>query len=234
MRTTAQTTVIRRVLSGAAGLALVASGLLALAPAASADVTYVPEKWNGKVVYLSQSCHDRGDTVCHDNRGCLGFSENTNSRLVAMSAVRATGTSHPNLLERGYKVVRGNGLTRQNIDSSNRVGADVHVPLHSNAIDKGCESGLPADRYGTHVLYVSKAGRQCAERLVSSVGASSPGTNDTRQYRTDLGELNQTNAVACYLEQDFHVWDRGVRWMWARDAWSWRIAAGIDAYLGYP
>lgn len=70
--------------------------------------------------------------------------------------------------------------------------------------------------------------------MMKRVGAASPGTNDARQYRTDLGELNQTNAVACYLEQEFHVWDRGVQWMRDRDAWSWRIGHSVDAYLGYP
>jgi hypothetical protein len=227
-------TTLRRLLSGIAALALLGGGLLALAPAASADVTYVPENWNGKVIYLSQACHDRGDTVCHNNTGCSGFPENRNSYLLAMSAIRGNKTKSPNLLERGYKVVRGDGLTRQNIDSSNRVGADVHIPLHSNAVSESCETGFSPARYGTHAMYVSKAGRQCAEQLVNRVGASSPGTNDTRQYRTDLGELNQTNAVACYLEQEFHVWQPGVAWMWNRDAWSWRIASSIDAYLGYP
>lgn len=225
---------LRRVLSALASLALVGAGLLALAPTASADVTYVPEKWNGKVVYLSQSCHDRGDTVCHDNIGCDGFSENVNSRRVAIAAVRGSGPGKPGLLARGYKVVRGDGLTRQNIDRSNRVGADVHVPLHSNAISAACEGGHSAGRYGTHVLYVSEQGRECAADLVSTVGAGSPGTNDRRQYRTDLGELNQTNAVACYLEQEFHVWDDGIRWMRNRDAWGWRVGAGVDKYLGYP
>jgi hypothetical protein len=225
---------IARLAAGFAALALVAGGFLALAPAAAADVTYVPDRWNGKVVYLSQACHDRGDTVCHTNTGCDGFSENTNARLVAVSATTHQDPDHLNLLERGYKVVRGTGLTRENIASSNRVGADLHVPIHSNAISRSCESGFSAQRYGTHVLYVSSAGSECAEVMKNRVGASSPGTNDVRQYRSDLGELNQTNAVACYLEQEFHVWNRGVRWMWDRAAWSWRIGLSIDIYLGYP
>jgi hypothetical protein len=225
---------LRRLLSGLAALALVSSGLLALAPAAAADVTYVPESWNGKVIYLSQACHDRGDTVCHTNTGCDGFSENINSRMVAISAATQQGSKQLNLLERGYKVVRGNGLTRSNIANSNRVGADVHVPIHSNAINRSCESKFSADRYGTHVMYVSSAGKKCAEIMTSRVGSVSPGTNDARLYRTDLGELNQTNAVACYLEQEYHVWNRGVNWMRDRNAWSWRIASSIDAYLGYP
>lgn len=224
----------RRLLSVLATVALVTTGFLAVAPSASADVTYVPENWNGKVIYLSQACHDRGDTVCHANTGCHGFNENVNSRLVAISAATHQGTRQLNLLERGYKVVRGNGLTRSNIANSNRVGADVHVPIHSNAINRSCETGFSAGRYGTHVMYVSTEGRKCAQMMMSNVGSVSPGTNDARQYRTDLGELNQTNAVACYLEQEYHVWDRGVRWMWNRDAWSWRIASSIDAYLGYP
>jgi hypothetical protein len=223
----------RRLLSVLAAVVLVTTGFLAAAPAASADVTYVPEDWNGKVVYLSQACHDRGDTVCHTNTGCAGFNENVNSRLVAISATTHQGPEL-NLLERGYKVVRGNGLTKSNIANSNRVGADLHVPIHSNAIDRSCESKLSADRYGTHVMYVSKAGRKCAQIMMSNLGSASPGTNDARQYRTDLGELNQTNAVSCYLEQEYHVWNQGVRWMWARDTWSWRLASSIDAYLGYP
>jgi len=227
-------TTVRRALSALATLAVTAAGLVALAPAASADVTYVPESWNGKVVYLSQSCHDRGDTVCHDNPGCNDFSENANSRLIAIVAIQGSGADKPGLLARGYKVVRGDGLTRQNIDRSNRVGADVHVPLHSNAISARCEKGHSADRYGTHVMYVSDEGSECAGKLVTMIGRSSPGTNDRRQYRTDLGELNQTNAVSCYVEQEFHVWSDGVRWMRDRKDWGWRIGAGIDKYLGYP
>jgi hypothetical protein len=225
---------LRRVLSLFATFALAAGGLLAVAPTAAADVTYVPDRWNGKVVYLSQACHDRGDTVCHTNAGCDGFSENRNSALVAISAATQNNPNRMNLLERGYKVVRGNGLTRSNIANSNRVGADLHVPIHSNAINRACESGFSTGRYGTRVMYVSSAGSRCAEVLKTRVGAVSPGTNDARHYRSDLGELNQTNAVACYLEQDFHVWDRGVEWMRNRSAWSWRIALSVDAYLGYP
>lgn len=225
---------LRRLLSALAALALVTTGLLAVAPAASADVTYVPESWNGKVVYLSQACHDRGDTVCHTNTGCDGFSENINSYKVAVSTIAQQDPDHMNLLERGYKVVRGNGLTRSNIANSNRVGADVHIPIHSNAVSNACEKGHSAARYGTHVMYVSSAGKDCAGIMRWRVGASSPGTNDARQYRTDLGELNQTNAVACYLEQEYHVWDRGVSWMRDRGSWTWRIALSVDVFLGYP
>ena len=198
-------TKLRRLGSVTVALLVAVGGAVAVAPMASADVTYVPDNWNGKVIYLSQACHDRGDTECHTNTGCDGFSENSNSHLLARSAARERDPDQLSLVDRGYKVVRGNGLTRENIARSNRVGADVHVPLHSNAINKACESGHPASRYGTHVMYVSTAGKQCAGHLVSRVGAVSPGTNDTRQYRTDLGELNQTNAVSCYVEQEYHV-----------------------------
>ena len=223
-----------RVLSVLAALVLAAGGLLAAAPIAAADVTYVPDRWNGKVVYLSQACHDRGDTVCHTNPGCFDYSENRSSRLIATSAAAHYDPEHLNLLERGYKVVRGTGLTRTNIANSNRVGADLHVPIHSNAISSSCESGFSAERYGTQVMYVSTAGRECAQTMVRRVGTSSPGTSDSRRYRSDLGELNQTNAVACYLELEYHVWDRGVEWMRDRSSWSWRIALGVDTYLGYP
>ncbi|MFC8797426.1 hypothetical protein ACFT2C_06815 [Promicromonospora sp. NPDC057138] len=225
---------LRRLLSALAALALLGGGLLALAPAAAADVTYVPDSWNGKVVYLSQACHDRGDTVCHTNTGCDGFSENVNSYYLAVTATHQRDPDHMNLLERGYKVVRGNGLTRENIANSNRVGADLHLPLHSNAISTSCETGFSAERYGTQVMYVSSAGSRCAEIMATRIGPSGPGTNDVRRYRTDLGELNQTKAVACYLEQEFHVWNEGVSWMRNRADWSWRVGLGVDLYMGYP
>jgi hypothetical protein len=225
---------LRRSLSVLAALLLGGGGLLAAAQPAAADVTYVPDNWNGKVIYLSQACHDRGDTVCHTNTGCDEYSENRGSLRLAVSVIRGDKTTHLNLLERGYKVVRGNGLTRQNIDSSNRVGADLHIPLHSNAISSSCEKGNSAERYGTHAMYVSAAGERCASQLAARVGASSPGTNDARRYRSDLGELNQTRAVACYLEQEYHVWQPGVDWMRDRRAWSWRIAGSVDKYMGYP
>lgn len=225
---------LRRFLSILVALVLAGGGFLAVAPTAAADVTYVPDRWNGKVVYLSQACHDRGDTVCHTNTGCGRFSENANSLRVAVSAAAEQDPHHLNLLQRGYKVVRGNGLTKQNIANSNRVGADVHVPIHSNAISKSCESGFSASRYGTHVMYVSDGGRQCAGIMANKVGAASPGTSDSRKYRTDLGELNQTNAVSCYLEQEYHVWNKGTSWMRDRSTWSWRIGASIDIYLDYP
>lgn len=227
-------TMLRRFLSGVVTLSVLGGGCLALAPAAAADVTYVPETWNGKVIYLSQACHDRGDTVCHTNTGCDEFSENGNSYRVALSAATQRDPNHLNLLERGYKVVRGNGLTRTNIANSNRLGADLHVPIHSNAINKACESGFSPERYGTQVLYVSDAGRRCAQIMVNHLGPVSPGTNDTRRFRSDLGELNQTNAMACYLEQEYHVWNEGVNWMRNRDNWSWRIGVAVDITLGYP
>ncbi|WP_369374983.1 hypothetical protein AB1046_10340 [Promicromonospora sp. Populi] len=225
---------MRRFVSVLAVLVLGAAGFLAVAPTAAADVTYVPETWNGKVIYLSEACHDRGDTVCHTNTGCDGFSENANAFQVAVSTATQDDPDQLNLLERGYKVVRGNGLTRRNIANSNRLGADLHLPIHSNAISKSCETGFSPERYGTHVMYVSPAGERCAEIMTERVGAGSPGTNDARHYRSDLGELNQTNAPACYLEQEFHVWDKGVAWMRNHGAWTWRIAQSVDVYMGYP
>ena len=103
----------RRLLSAFAGLALVGGGLLALAPTAAADVTYVPDRWNGKVVYLSEACHDRGDTICHTNTGCDGFSENANAYLLAVSAATQRDPDHMNLLERGYKVSEIDSAARQ-------------------------------------------------------------------------------------------------------------------------
>lgn len=89
---------------------------------ASADTTYNPPSWNGKTVYLSLACHDRGTGACHTNYGCDNFSENNNSRLTAQVATYFDG-DRENLLERGYRVIIGDGLLQQNVDNSNAAGA---------------------------------------------------------------------------------------------------------------
>lgn len=150
------------------------------------------------------------------------------------AATTAVGTGiGNNLVERGYRAIRGQGTASQNIANSNASGATMHIPLHTNARSQSCSS-TTASGNGTQVLYVSTNGGNCATRMVSRVGASSPGTSDVRVFRNDLGELNDTNAVACYLEAEFHTWSRGVTWIRDEVNWTWRIGYAVDEYLGYP
>ncbi|GAB3168549.1 hypothetical protein GCM10027059_31480 [Myceligenerans halotolerans] len=227
-----------RPLLGRAAAALLAAGLTAatLAPPAAADADYNPEHWNGKRIYLSQACHDGNDGVpggsCITNHGCRDYSENAQSYATALHAITGAQDDRLNLLERGYRVRRGTGTLNENVNSSNNYGADLHVPIHSNARNETCEN--TSGSHGTLMMYVSTAGRECSDEFVRWFGPGSPGTNDVRSYRSNLGELNNTNAPACYLEMEFHTWNTGRDWLLGEQNYSWRIARSIDEYLDYP
>jgi hypothetical protein len=220
-------------LSGLLGLTLA----VGLASPASADGTYLPsDAWNGVVIYLSRACHDGNDGVpggpCITNNGCSGYSENSGSAQITAAAILGTGEGE-NLLERGYKVIMGTGTVSQNISASNASGARLHIPIHTNARSESC-TNTTTSVHGTEILYRSTNGGSCADYMVARIGPGSPGSNDRKVYRTDLGELNTTTAIACYIEADYHTWNSGVQWINGSVNWSWRIGYSVDAYLGYP
>jgi len=77
---------------------------------------------------------------------------------------------------------------------SNAWGADVHIPIHSNA-------GNGRMR-GTDTFYYSTRGKALAQTLLRYIGAVS-GQKRSVTYKT-WHELTATNAIAAYVELDFH------------------------------
>lgn len=225
----------------AIGILIAAFAFIILSPAgaAHADGIYTPPAGtgNGYDVYLSRACHDGNDGVaggaCITNIGCSSMSENTESSILSSNAAFAVAGGSSNLVARGYRVRIGTGTAGQNIANSNAWGANIHMPLHTNAKTESC-SNTTASTHGTMAMYVSTSGSTCSTWVRDIVGAVSPGTNDVKVYRTDLGELNQTNAVACYLESEFHTWTTGRNWIRSSSTWSGRVGMSIDGYLGYP
>lgn len=231
---------LRTLLSSLLGLVLVVG---ALATGAAADESLNPHRpWNGKKVYLSPARH------APDNVGCLSYGENSGSLTVARAAASSPyrdGAHFPDLLgqgnlrSRGYQVRIGNGTVSTAIANSNAWNATVHVPVHSNARNESC-SNSTLSSHGTWVMYVSTGGSSLSSNILSYVGPKSPGTNDITCTDTacagySLAELRQTNAVAAYVESEFHTWNQGVNWIrTAQQQWGYRVAAGIDSYLGYP
>lgn len=225
----------------AAVLATIATGAGAMAtgagPAGAApDQEYSPPagSWNGNRIYLSTACHDGNDGVpggpCIDNAFC-GWSENDGSDEIAFEA--AVGNGWFSLVPRGYKVRIGQGTVGENISRSNSYGAHVHVPVHSNGADPvNCGDADPG-RFGTQVFWFSSAGADCASHLFATLKDESPGTNDFTDRRS-FSELSSTNATACYLEAEFHTWNKGTEWLKDNHLWAYRIAEGIDSYKGFP
>jgi hypothetical protein len=233
----------------AAGVVLLSAA--GLAEAQQADLIYDPYgTWNGYSIYLSPARHtDTG------GRGECASDENTMAYYVAWDAANGNyyndaydpSSVNRNLRARGYRVRIGRGTIQSAIDNSNAWGADLHIPLHSNADVSGQCSRTDASRFGTVVIYWSSStgGQALASQLLSTVGRGtgqvSPGTNDYTCYNPGhpcttitLGELRYTSAVAAYMESEFHTWNTGVNWLNNSPVWAWRIGWAVDSYLGYP
>lgn len=230
----------------AAGLALLSAA--GLAEAQTTDLIYEPYgTWNNYRIYLSPARHTNSGS-----RGeCGTTGENDLGYYVAWDAtngeyfndVYSPTSGSRNLRARGYRVRIGRGTLQSAIDNSNAWGADLHIPIHSNADVSGQCSRTTASRFGTVVIYysTSSGGQALATQLRNTVGPSSPGTNDMTCYNPghpcttiDLGELRLTSAVAAYLETEFHTWTTGYNWIYNSPVWAWRIGWGVDEYLNYP
>lgn len=200
---------------------------------AQADTTYVPSPDNNQRVYLSEACHNSSSTgPCNTNFGCDNYSENVRSADIAYDSLRSPSGG---LLDRQYIVRIGNGTIQENIQHSNSWNSRMHIPIHTNAAGAAtCNQPASEGIRGTHGLYRSNNDQELARELKQALGASSPGTGDAVIHRGNLGELSDTQAVAGYLEAEFHDWPRGVNWLRESNSWTWLIGLGVDTCRGYP
>lgn len=108
----------------------------------------------------------------------------------------------------GFEVKRakkGQAMTTS-VTESNTWQADLHIPIHTNA----------GGGNGTVVFVYKKTAENCAKAqpIYNEVQAVTPGTIDygVREY-PDLYELNATNAIAVYIEVDFHDNKTIAKWL---------------------
>lgn len=108
----------------------------------------------------------------------------------------------------GFEVKRakkGQAMTTS-VTESNTWQADLHIPIHTNA----------GGGNGTVVFVYKKTTENCAKAqpIYNEVQAVTPGTIDygVREY-PDLYELNATNAIAVYIEVDFHDNKSIAKWL---------------------
>lgn len=94
------------------------------------------------------------------------------------------------------KAPKGQDMNKS-ISESNSWGADLHMPIHTNA----------GGGNGTMCMVYKKASENLkfANPIYAAVQAITPGKNNygIREY-PDLSELCNTNAIAVYTEVDFH------------------------------
>ena len=92
------------------------------------------------------------------------------------------------------------GQTMQkSIEESNNWDADIHIPIHTNAVN-GNVSGTLVMIYDN-----SSRNKNLGLALYNSVSSVCQGTTAFGvKVNKELAELNRTKAVAAYLECDFH------------------------------
>ena len=105
-------------------------------------------------------------------------------------------------LERsGVEVMLGQYDTMQNrVAASNRFGADLHVPIHSNACNGKAS--------GTHLFCYSgdrnSAGYKACQAVLDVLGPVTPGAPDVIRAYPALYEVKHPAATTVYIEVDFH------------------------------
>lgn len=86
---------------------------------------------------------------------------------------------------------------KENVDESNAWGADLHIPIHTNA---GGGAGTVVFVHGGTAKQM-----QYAKPIYDEVQATSPGTTDYGvRVNSGLYELGYTTATAVYVECEFH------------------------------
>ena len=101
------------------------------------------------------------------------------------------------LIRNNYDVRVGSNKATyaQRVKESNEWGADVHMPIHTNA-GKGDGTVVFCYRTSVNDKYVV-----CVYNHVSKL---TPTNDDGIRVKDDLYEINKTNCVCVYLEVEFH------------------------------
>ncbi len=124
-------------------------------------------------------------------------------------------------------VAKSGTLMQTRCPESDKFGADIHMPIHTNAFN-GKYTG------GTRVFCLNSNGRKAAEAVKNALGAISPGKDDSVSYKTDLYEINVPKALTVYVECEFHDTVTGSNWIRKNTvAIGEAICKGMCNYFGY-
>ena len=131
-------------------------------------------------------------------------------------------------LERsGVSVKVGHMISiQQKCSESNAFGADLHVPIHTNAFNGSV--------MGTRMFcYNTGKGMAACKAIFARVAPLSPGTSENIQVNPKLYEVRVPAAPTAYLECEFHDIVEGARWLVENTiAIGEAIAHGICDYFG--
>ena len=115
------------------------------------------------------------------------------------------------------------------VAASNKFGADLHVPIHTNAAN--------GKATGTHIFCYdaspSSTGYKACKAVLDVLGPVTPGAPDVVRAYPGLYEVKHPAAPTVYIEVDFHDVPRVAQWIIANTTViGERIAEGLCAALG--
>lgn len=81
---------------------------------------------------------------------------------------------------------------------SNKWGAELHLPIHTNAYNKKVQ--------GTRIYCYNTAGEgyKASKAIMATLKPITPGSSDSINARDNLYEINKANAPVAYIEVAFH------------------------------
>ena len=125
------------------------------------------------------------------------------------------------------KAPQGQMMTTS-IYESNKWGADLHIPIHTNAYNGNLTGGTLVMLYSN-----TTANNKAGKAILDAVAPISPGKDYSLRYNTGLAELNSTTAIAVYLEVEFHDTKDGAKWIIDNvEKIGEAIAKGVCNYYG--
>ena len=166
-------------------------------------------------VYLSPSCQ-------YENAYAYG---NTTEAVQCIKIANACKTA----LERcgiSVKMPSDNSLSNRCAESD-KWGADLHVPIHTNA-----HNGKVT---GTRIYYYEKPskGYNASVSIFNVLAPFTPGTSESVSANNGLLEVNRPTAPTAYVEVDFHDVTSIAKWIIENTtAIGEKIAQGICKYFG--
>ena len=116
---------------------------------------------------------------------------------------------------------------QEKCQKSNAFGADLHVPIHTNAYN-GKVSGTRMFCYSA-----SGEGMKACKAIFNVLAPITPGTSENIKVDTSLYEIRVPNAPTAYIEVDFHDNPTAAKWIVENTTLIGEtIAKGVCNYFG--
>ena len=114
----------------------------------------------------------------------------------------------PALIRCGFEALTNTtGNMYDRTAESNRWGADLHLPIHTNAYNKKVR--------GTRIYCHDTKGEgyKAAKAIMATLKPITPGTSDSINARDNLYEINKAKAPVAYIEVAFHDNEEEAAWI---------------------